>query len=130
MPELRSNLKKTRGLALIFAEANHARIHAGLTLACGSAALGRRVRLFFQAEAVCALQAERRWGGDATFVAAGMPSISELIHSALELGVSIMACPTGLHMCGMAPATLDERIESAGMVAFLADAKGDDIVMP
>ena len=57
---------------------------------------------------------------------------ADVIKSCVELGlgVGIMACPTGLHMCAMAPATLDERIESAGMVAFLADAKSDDIVMP
>ena len=58
MPVMRKSVKQ-QGLALIFAEANHARLHGGLSLALAAAALGRPVRLFFQGEAVCALQAER-----------------------------------------------------------------------
>lgn len=118
-----------RGLALVLAEGSHARLHAALTLACAAAALGRPVRLFFHGEAVAALQPGRRWGGDATYVAAGLPKLCELLESSLDLGVRVMACQSGLQLCGLTPASLDDRIEPAGMIAFLADAQGDDLVI-
>ncbi|MCH8683913.1 DsrE/DsrF/DrsH-like family protein [Pedomonas mirosovicensis] len=41
--------KTRQGLAIIFSDSNHGRIHAGLSLACASAAMGRPVRIFFTA---------------------------------------------------------------------------------
>lgn len=114
------------GLALIFGEASHARLHAALTLACAAAALGRPVRLFFHGEAVAALSPSRHWAGDAT---AGLATVADLLASALDIGVSVMACQSGLHLCGLTPAQLADGIESGGMVAFLADARGDQLLI-
>lgn len=118
-----------RGLALIFGEASHARLHAGLSLACAAVALGRPVRLFFHGEAVAALASERRWMGDQAYSAAGMPSVAELIDSAMEMGANAMACQTGLQMCGLTAMALREGVEAGGMVAFLADARDDELVL-
>jgi predicted peroxiredoxin len=118
-----------RGLALVFGEASHARLHAGLTVACAAAALGRPVRLFFHGEAVAALATERRWMGDNAYAAAGLPSVAELIGSALELGAAAMACQTGLQLCGLAADALPDGIEAGGMIAFLADARDDELVI-
>ncbi len=129
MPELQRRITRKKGLAIVLTEANHARMHAALTLACSAAALGRPVRLFFHGEAVCALQHGRAWGGDATYAAAGLPRLADLITSAGELGVHMMACPTGLHLCGLDAANLPEQIETGGMIAFLTDAARDELVM-
>jgi predicted peroxiredoxin len=122
-------MAKGRGLAVVLSEANHGRLHAALTMACAAAALGRPVRLFFHGESVAALTAGRHWQGDATYRAAGLPSVGELIENALGLGAHLMACQTGLQMIGVTAASLPDGIETGGMVAFLADARDDDLVM-
>ncbi len=118
-----------RGLALIFAEANHARLHAGLTLACGAAALDRPVMLFFHGESVAALAPGRHWQGDVPLVAAGIPSLANLFASAADLGVEIMACQSGLHLCGLSPAALHDGVEAGGMIAFLAAARDAELLL-
>lgn len=117
------------GLALIFGEASHARLHAGLTLACAAAALGRPVRLFFHGEAAAALSPARHWAGDDTYAAAGVPTVKELMESALGLGIRVMACQSGLHLCGLSAAMLAEGVDAGGMVAFLADARDDQLLI-
>lgn len=129
MPDLRRRVRRPKGLAVIFAEANHARLHAGLSLACAAAAMDRPVRLFFHGESVCALQQGRRWGGDTPYEAAGLATLAGLIAQTQELGVAIMACPTGLHLCGLDAANLDERIETGGLIAFMAMAKTDELLL-
>lgn len=118
-----------RGIAIILSEASHARLHAALTLACAAAALGRPVRLFFHGESVAALTPERHWQGDAVYRAAGLASVAELVENAIGLGARVMACQTGLQLVGLAAVALAEGIETGGMVAFLADARDDELVM-
>jgi predicted peroxiredoxin len=126
MPRVR---EMKRGLAIVFTEANHARLHGGLTLALASAALGRPVRLYFQGEAVCALQVGRHWAGDKSFKSNGMPPLSELFVQAADLGVPMMACESGLHLCGLSAPGLIAGVETGGMVAFLADARDDELML-
>lgn len=122
-------MAKRAGLAIILSEANHARLHAALTLACAAAALGRPVRLFFHGESVAALSVERHWQGDTVYRAAGLPSVAELVENAIGLGAQAMACQTGLQLVGLAAASLADGIETGGMVAFLADARDDELIM-
>lgn len=110
MPSVPKNLTKKRGLAIIFTEANHARLHGGLSLALAAAAIGRPVRLFFQAEAVCALQVGRRWTGDKAYKASGMPQVTDLMNQAAEIGIARMACESGLHLCGISRQALDAGV--------------------
>ncbi len=117
------------GLAVMFGEASHARLHAGLTLACAAAALGRPVRLFFHGEAAAALSPARHWAGDDTYAAAALPSVADLVASALDIGIAIMACQSGLHLCGLTAAQLADGIDTGGMVAFLADAGDDQLLI-
>jgi len=120
--------KTRQGLAIIFSDSNHGRIHAGLSLACASAAMGRPVRIFFHSESVAALDPHRKWKGDDTFASAGIPSICEMLTTARELGIVMTACTTGLHLCGLTANQLPEGVEAAGMVAFLADAKDSELL--
>ncbi len=127
MPGMRKGVKQT-GLALVFAEANHARLHGGLSLALAATALGRHVRMFFQGEAVCALQVERHWAGDKACKAAGLPQIAELLGQATGLGLPIMACESGIHLCSLSAPGLIAGVETGGLVAFLADAREDELL--
>lgn len=127
MPGVRKSVAK-RGLAVVFAEANHARLHGGLSLALSAAALGRPVRLFFQGEAVCALQVGRHWAGDKSYKAGGLPMLSDLLEQAVGLGTPMMACESGIHLCGLSSPGLIAGVETGGMVAFLADARDDELL--
>lgn len=127
MPRLQ-RLARNPGLAIIFAEANHARLHGGLSLALAAAAFGRPTRLFFQGESVCALQRGRNWAGDKAYQASGLPSLAELLVQAAEIGIGMMACESGLHLCGMNRTSLVEGTETGGLVAFLADARNDSLL--
>ena len=118
-----------RGLAIIFSAADHARLHAGLTLACSAAALDRPVALFFHGESVAALAPGRHWQGDVPLIVAGIPSIAALLASANDLGVAFMACQSGLHLCGLSAAALADGVEAGGMIAFLAAAQDADIIL-
>jgi predicted peroxiredoxin len=129
MPGVRKPVASKRGLAVIFAEANHARLHGGLSLALAAAALGRPVRLFFQGEAVCALQVGRQWAGDKSYRSGGLATLADLLEQARGLGLPLMACESGLHLCGLSAPGLVDGIETGGMVAFLADARSDELLM-
>lgn len=118
-----------RRLAIIFSAADHARLHAGLTLACSVAALDGAVALFFHGESVAALAPGRHWQGDVPLVAAGIPPIVTLLASANDLGVAVMACQSGLHLCGLSAAALADGVETGGMIAFLAGAQNAEIVL-
>ena len=118
-----------RGLAIIFAAADHARLHAGLTLACSAAALDRPVALFFHGESVAALAPGWHWQGDVPLAAAGIPPLATMLTSANDLGVAFMACQSGLHLCGLSAAALADGIEAGGMIAFLAAVQDADIVL-
>ena len=118
-----------RGISLVIGAADHARLHAALTLACAAAALGRPVRMFLHGEAVAALAPSRHWAGDAALAASAMPTLGDLLASALDLEISIMACQSGLHLCGIAAASLPDGTETGGMVAFLAGAADDELLL-
>lgn len=122
-------VKKRQGLAIIFSDSNHGRLHAGLSLACAASALGRPVQLFFHGESVAALEQHRKWCGDETYSAAGIPTIMDMISTARELGIEMMACTTGLHLCGLTANQLPDGVEAAGMVAFLASAQECELVL-
>lgn len=127
MPVVRKRVKQ-QGLALVFAEANHARLHGGLSLALAASALGRPVRLFFQGEAVCALQTGRHWAGDKACKAGGLPLLSDLLDQAVGVGLPMMACESGIHLCGLSAPGLIAGVETGGLVAFLADARNDELL--
>ena len=55
--------------------------------------------------------------------------VKELVENAIGLGAQVMACQTGLQLIGVTAASLAEGIETGGMVAFLADARDDELVM-
>jgi peroxiredoxin family protein len=101
-----------RGLTLIAATGDSERLRAALTIAAAHAALGGRTRLYCHERAVALLA-----GGD--------PGTASLLSTALEIGVHVIACQTGLSLAGLAQADLPPDVETGGLVGLLADL-GDD----
>lgn len=116
-------------LALIIADLGHARLHAGLSLAATAAAAGRTVRVFCHAEGVALVQPGRVWKEDATYRAAGLPTIADLLETALDLGVAVMVCQSGLALINLSAADLPAQVEAGGLPAFLGRARGSQLIL-
>lgn len=108
-------------LLLIAATADAERLRGALTIACTEAALGGAVRLFLLLDAVALLEPSITAPRDDAHVAHGLPRLVALIDDALDLGVRIIACQSGLALAGIAADALDPRIETGGPVSALAE---------
>ena len=102
-----------RGLTIVVASADADRWKAALGMASAQAALGARTCLFLDAAAVPLLGRN----SDAVF------------ETALELGVRLIACQTGMAQAGLAMTQLDQRIEAGGMTSLLAGLGDDRLVV-
>ena len=96
-----------RGLTIIVVTADPGRWRAALTLASAQAALGGRTRVYCHEAAVSLLQP------------------SDLLDTARELGVTLIACQTGLAAHNL---PLPDFAEAGGLVSLLADLGGDRLV--
>ena len=97
--------------AIIVSEAGP-RLTTALTLAAAAAALGRDVAILFDGPSVAAL------------VHPG-----PLLAAALDLGVRVTACQTGLADARIAVAALPAGVMTGGMVAFLAAATDAQLLL-
>lgn len=118
-----------RPLAIIIGGAAHDRLHAALSLAAASAALGRHVSIFLHAEAACAADPGFRLPEDRRFEEGGAPTVAALIDTALALGTGITVCQTGLALVGLSAGAIDPRVEAGGLVDFLGRAGDAEIVL-
>ena len=91
------------GLAIVVAEPD--RGAAALRVAAAAAALGRPIAMLFDGASVGALAA---------------PASAELA-AALELGVAVTACQSGLADAGLEAAALAPGVGTGGLVGFLAE---------
>ncbi|HSX55759.1 MAG TPA: DsrE family protein [Sphingomonas sp.] len=113
-----------RGLTIIAATADAERFRAALSLACAHAALGGSTRLYCH-EAAVALLIPGSDPRDAELAGKGLASRAQLLAEALESGVALIACQTGLAAAGIAFDTLAPGVEPGGLVSLLA-ALGED----
>ncbi|HEY0621937.1 peroxiredoxin [Sphingomonas sp.] len=113
-----------RGLTIIAAAADAERFRAALSLACAHAALGGRARLYCH-EAAVTLLVPGTDPGDAGLAGKGLATREQLLAEALESGVALIACQTGLAAAGIAFDALAPGIEPGGLVSLLA-ALGED----
>jgi predicted peroxiredoxin len=112
------------GLTLIVATADPDRFHAALSLAAANAALGERSRIFLQGEAAGLLR-DARSPADAERTRHGVPTVAQLLDEARALGTEIIACQSGLALCGLSADNLPEGVTTAGLVQILS-TRGDD----
>jgi predicted peroxiredoxin len=118
-----------RGLTIIIAGADAARLHAAVSLAAAQAALGQSARIFFHNDAVALLRHPIVGPDDLRHRQAGVPTLAELIDEALALGVALIACQSGLALAGLSPADLPAQVQYGGLVGLLRQAADDRLLM-
>lgn len=112
-------------LALLLVSADPARLRAGLTIGRAEIALGGTASIFLQGEAAGVLKPPIADPRDAAWTAAGEPTLAALLDEALDDGVAVSLCQSGLAMAGIDAAKLDPRIALTGPIAFLSDVPGE-----
>lgn len=113
-------------LTILLAAEDAPRARAALSLALAQAALGGRVRLYAHERAVAALVAVPRADDDSVVLAeSGLPDRCAMLDMAVESGVTLIACQTGLAMAGLTIGDLAPGVEAGGLVGLLA-TMGDD----
>jgi len=117
-----------RGLTIIVAGRDTARLRSALGMAAAQAALGGPARLFLDGSAVALLRAPIAEADDADYRAAGLPTLGELVDTGLALGARIILCQSGLALAGLTAAMLDPRFETGGMTSILATLGDDRLV--
>jgi predicted peroxiredoxin len=117
-----------RGVMIVAAGSDPARLHAALSLAAAMAALDRPARLFLQADAVALLR-DPNVPRDESGRESGIPALDEMIAESLALGVTIIACQSGLALAGMSAGDLPRGVETGGLVGFLASQADEQLLM-
>ncbi|HEY1124216.1 MAG TPA: peroxiredoxin [Sphingobium sp.] len=112
-------------LALLLVSADPARLRAALTLGRAEIALGSEASIFMQGEAAALLKPPIADPRDDAWVAAGEPALGQLLDEALDDGVAVSLCQSGLAVAGIGAGMLDPRITLTGPIAFLAEVQGE-----
>ncbi len=120
-------MPRMRGLTILAATADIERFRTALSLACAHAAVGGNARLYCH-EAAVALLVPGADAGDDTLVATGLATRAQLLAEALDSGVTLIACQTGLAAQGIAFDTLATGVEPGGLVSLLAGLNDDRLV--
>jgi len=102
------------------------RFRGALTLALSHVALNGQARLFLQLDAVRMLAPPIAGPLDSDYSSLGMPVLTALVDEALENGITIVACQSGLALAGLDASILDPRIEAGGPVSFLQAVQPED----
>jgi predicted peroxiredoxin len=112
-------------LAIILVARDPARLRAALTFGRAEIALGGAASIFLQGEAAALLRPPVSEPRDAAWADAGEPALADLLDAALDDGVRLSLCQSGLAMAGVDAGDLDRRIEISGPIAFLGQAGPD-----
>lgn len=118
-----------RGLTIIVADISSERFRAALNLALATVALGGSARVFLDGEAVAILRQPIAGWEDDRYEEAGLPALPALCAEALDAGVRLILCQSGMAMTGAEPRDYDARVQYGGMVSLLADLGEDRLVV-
>lgn len=118
-----------QGLIILVVGGDPERFRAALSLATSAAALDRPVRLFLQAEAVPLLRSPIAALSDQDHASAGLPTLGELLDAAMDMGVPVTACQSGLALAGLRAGQLPQGISFGGLIGVL-QAEPDAQVVP
>ena len=108
------------GVTIILATPDGAKFRTALMLAAASAVLGDSARIFFSEAAVALLGVPPADPSDEWYASAGLPTLALLYEEALDAGVTLMACQSGLALIGLDADRLDPRVEAGGVLGALA----------
>ncbi len=117
-----------RGLTIVLASADHDRLRSALGMAAAQAALGGAARLFLDGPAAGLVEPPIASAGDDRHKTAGLPTLAQLVETALDLGVTITLCQTGLALAGISAEQVDLRFQTGGMTRLLATLGDDRLV--
>ena len=118
-------MPRMRGLTIIVADVSSERFRTALDMAVSQAALGGAARIFLNGEAVSIVRQPIVGWEDESYAEAGLPTLLQLYAEALDQGVAVMICQSGMQMTGAEPRDYDARVEYGGMVSLL-QGLGDD----
>ena len=117
-----------RGLTIVVADVSSERFRSALNLALATTALGGTARLFLDGEAVSILRQPIEGWEDESYEAAGLPTLPALVAEALDAGVRLILCQSGMAMTGAQPRDYDAHVEFGGMISLLAELGEDRLV--
>jgi predicted peroxiredoxin len=117
-----------RGLTIVVADISSERFRSALNMALAQAALGGSARIFLDGEAVSIIRQPIAGWEDDAYEEAGLPTLPKLYAEALDAGVRIILCQSGLAMTGAEPRDYDARVEFGGMVSLMAELGEDRLV--
>ncbi|MDJ0275631.1 DsrE family protein [Sphingomonas sp. 2R-10] len=109
-----------RGLTILITNPDPNRFRTALTMAAAAAALGAPTRVYLHEGAVTLLSAQDMR------VPAGLPMLGELRAIAIDSGVALIACQTGLALAGLSADAAG--VEAGGMIDLLATLSDDRLV--
>lgn len=114
------------GLNLVILFDDKERFRGALTLALANVAMGKLSSIFIQLDATSVLSAPISAPRDAAHASHGLPTLAELVCEALDAGVRIIVCQSGLTLAGLEADALDPRIEAGGPLSFLQSLPPED----
>ena len=114
-----------RGLTIIVADVSSVRFRTALDMAVAQAALGGKACVFLNGEAASIVRQPILGWEDEAYANAGLPTLPQLYAEALDQGVAVVICQSGMQMTGAEPRDYDPRVEYGGMVSLL-QGLGDD----
>jgi len=114
-----------RGLTIIVASPGNG-LRTALELVSVQCALEGRARLFVHGVAVAQLMSPAP--DDALYVEHGQGMRADALAIALDLGVEVIACQSGLALVGATLAACDLRIVAGGLVGLIATLGDDRLV--
>ncbi len=120
MSGLRHHRCTMPGLNILLVSDDAERLRAALMLGLTQRALDGEARIFLQMDAVRLLTAPVAAARDTEHQQAGLPTLATLLDEALDDGVILIACQSGLALCAMKATNLDPRIETGGLLSFMA----------
>lgn len=109
-------------LDILLASAEAGKFIAALEFAMAQMALGRSARLFLQGEAAALLKMPISAPSDAARMAAGFPDLLGILDEAAEMGLTLIACQSGLMIAGLSPDAIWPKAEIGGLISFLASS--------
>ena len=118
-----------RGLTIVVADISSERFRCALNMASAQAALGGTARIFLDGEAVSILRQPIAGWEDDRYEEAGLPTLPRLYGEALDLGVRVILCQSGMGMTGAEPRDYDDRVEYGGMVSLMQTLGEDRLVI-
>ena len=116
---------RMRGLTIVVADVSSERFRTALDMAVSQAALGGRACVFLNGEAVSIVRQPIVGWEDEAYAEAGLPTLPQLYAEALDQGVRVIVCQSGMQITGAEPRDYDARVEYGGMVSLL-QGLGDD----